>query len=174
MPLPAITRVSNMEIKSDAKNKENGLRIDAITTTQRDAIPTKTAGLTISNSTTGTLQTYQNGTWGNINTSASFFDVKRTTTAVDYQVLVTDVIIGVTDTTAARTITLPLVANTSPGQIFIVKDESAFANSITIARNGATIDGATANLTITTGAAGGVVSLYSSGTAWFTIEKRIA
>lgn len=71
MPLPAITRVSNMEIKSDAKNKENGLRIDAITTTQRDAIPTKTAGLLISNSTNNTLQTYQNGVWNTLNATAS-------------------------------------------------------------------------------------------------------
>jgi hypothetical protein len=67
---------------------------------------------------------------------------KLTTTAVSYQVLVTDVIIGVTDTTAARTITMPnsgLVA----GQRWTIKDQSggAATHAITIAGNGANIDG---------------------------------
>lgn len=175
MPLPAITRVSNMEIKSDAKNKENGLRIDAITTTQRDAIPTKTAGLTISNSTTGTLQTYQNGAWSNVSMQGGPNIVKYTATgAADYQVLITDSIIGVTDTAAARNITLPAVANTA-GQIFTIKDESDHSNAITIVRNGAKIDGVAANIKIDAATAnGGAVSLYSNGTAWFTTVLRIA
>lgn len=169
MPLPAITRVSNMEIKSNAKNKENGLRIDAITTAQRDAIPTKTAGLIVSNSDTNTLQTYQNAAWGNVNTSASLFALKRTAVAANYQVLASDVIIGVTDTTAARTVTLPLVASTVPGQGFIIKDESGptGANAITINRNGANINGDVNNLLLTAGTSG-YTRLYSTGTAWFT------
>lgn len=166
MPLPAITRVSNMEIKSNAKNKENGLRIDAITTAQRNAIPTKTSGLLVSNSTTNTLQTYQNDTWGDLHTSASFFALKRTSTAISYQALITDVIIGVTSTAAARTITLPAIATTTVGQIFIVKDESnaAGTNNITI-QGDANINGAA---TLVINANSGSARLYSTGALWFT------
>lgn len=70
---------------------------------------------------------------------------KRTTTATDYTVLITDCYIGVTSTAAARTISLPNTGVTT-GQIFIVKDESggAATNNITVNVTGGvkTIDGA--------------------------------
>lgn len=70
---------------------------------------------------------------------------KRTPTAINYIVLITDYYIGVTDTTVPRTISLPNVGVTA-GQVFTVKDESggAAANIITIDVNGGvkTIDGA--------------------------------
>lgn len=167
MPLPAITRVSNLQVSPSSTNKEKGFYTAPITTTQRDAL-TQTNGLFIANTTTGTFQGLQNGTWGNMNTSASLFALKRTATAANYQVLVTDVIIGVTSTALARTIILPAVANTIAGQIIIVKDESggANANNITVDGSGAeTIDGA-ANVVIS--ANYGSTRVYSSGTAWFT------
>jgi hypothetical protein len=317
-----ITRVSNLEIKSDARNKEKGFYVDQLTTAQRDAIPTVRNGLVIYNTTTNTFQAYENGAWTNLATGAAtslnapilttanapavvngaiyydsttdrlttgvngayvsvytspinrdgnlimqslaadptsgnstvgeiyyntalnvirirrstnwetlntslltatgadltsgspltlprgandveaeagnqvegfvFFNtvlnairvrsngvwqrvntddsfvLKRTTTAADYTVLVTDVIVGVTSTAALRTITLPAVANTSVGQILTIKDESGGANTnnITIDGNAAeTIDGA-ATIAIT--ANYGSARLYSTGTAWFT------
>jgi hypothetical protein len=55
--------------------------------------------------------------------------------------------IGVTDTSSARTITLPNTAGSlapTEGSYFIVKDESGAAatNNITVATNGGNIDGA--------------------------------
>ncbi len=69
MPKAPITRVSGLEITPSTTNKNTGLFLDAITTVQRDAIPTKTAGLLISNSDTNTLQTYQSGAWTNLTTA---------------------------------------------------------------------------------------------------------
>jgi hypothetical protein len=75
---------------------------------------------------------------------------KRTPTAINYIVLITDYYIGVTDTTVPRTVSLPNVGVTA-GQIFTVKDESGTcaANNITVDVNGGvkTIDGA-ANVAI--------------------------
>ena len=76
-------------------------------------------------------------------------------------------IIGVTDTTAARTITLSTFDN-KEGNIIMVKDESGGAgtNNITVATEGTeTVDGATSkviNLNY------GVLRFYSNGTNWFT------
>lgn len=79
-----------------------------------------------------------------------------------------ETIVGVTDTSAPRTITLD-TDDVKDGHIIIVKDESggAAANNITIDTEGAeTIDGA-ASITIT--ANYGVARIYSDGTNWFTI-----
>ena len=68
-----------------------------------------------------------------------YSDVLRTATATDYTVTEFDYNIGVTDTSVARTITLPPLADVSVGKIFIVDDESAGAgtNNITVAADGA-------------------------------------
>lgn len=56
--------------------------------------------------------------------------INRTATAVSYAVLATDYYIGVTNTAATRTITLPAAPATN--QVFIVKDESGGADAINI------------------------------------------
>ncbi|MHA1749533.1 MAG: hypothetical protein ACTSYF_12910 [Promethearchaeota archaeon] len=92
--------------------------------------------------------------------------VKRTATATDYTTA-GETIIGVTDTSAARTITLAS-ADCVAGRIIIIKDESGGAgtNNITVATQGTeTIDGA-ATQTISTNY--GVLRLYSDGNSWFT------
>ena len=79
-----------------------------------------------------------------------------------------DVIIyGVTDTTAARTITIS-TADTVDGRIFIIKDESggALTNNITIATDASqTIDGQS---TIAIVVDYGVMRLYSDGDNFFS------
>lgn len=86
-------------------------------------------------------------------------------TAVSYQVLGTDAIIGVTDTSAPRTITMPAIPG-SIAQIWTIKDESlaASVNNITIDGNGNNIDGAP---TFPINTNGGSVDIYWSGTAFF-------
>ncbi len=90
---------------------------------------------------------------------------KRTATAVSYNVLVTDVIIAVTDTTAARTMTMPnsgLVA----GQRWTIKDESGACSifNITISGNGANVDGAASQVINVNY---GSVDIYTNGTNFF-------
>lgn len=90
---------------------------------------------------------------------------KRTATAISYGVLVTDVIVAVTSTAAARTITMPnsgLVA----GQRWTIKDESGACSifNITIAGNGANVDGS-ANQVINVNY--GSVDIYTDGTNFF-------
>jgi hypothetical protein len=89
-----------------------------------------------------------------------------TATAISYQVLGTDAIIGVTSTAAARTITMPLAPTV--GQIWTIKDESggAAAFNITVAGNGWLIDGA-ATFLINTNY--GSVDLYFSGLGFFIV-----
>lgn len=72
---------------------------------------------------------------------------QQTSTAVDYTVLVSDFLIRVVPVPpAVRTITLPFVATTTVGQIFIIKDGNGFAGVgtelIISARAAETIDGA--------------------------------
>ncbi len=69
--------------------------------------------------------------------------VKRTTSAISYNVLVSDYYVGITDTSAPRSVVLPVTGATE-NQIFVVKDESgnASVNNITLSvEGGALIDG---------------------------------
>jgi hypothetical protein len=84
---------------------------------------------------------------GALSANGGFFQ-KVTVTNVSYTVLAADVFVGVTDTTAARTITLPALSGNT-GRTLVIKDMSGAAatNNITIDGNGAeTIDGATTKL----------------------------
>ena len=87
-------------------------------------------------------------------------------TAIDYTILATDAIIGVTNTAAPRTIKLP--STMVIGQVFWVKDESggAAANNITVSGNGNNIDGA-ASKPIDQNF--GAFQIYCSGTAYFIV-----
>jgi hypothetical protein len=114
------------------------------------------------------------GVGGNLGTLKAEVAFSRYPTAVTYTILLTDVgfgwVVAVTDTTASRTINLP-VANTVPsGWQTTIKDESggALLNSITVSRSSTdTIEGATSR-TINTNY--GVLKLYSDGVSkWFLI-----
>jgi len=114
------------------------------------------------------------GTGGNLGTLKAEVSFSRYPTAVTYTMLLTDVgfgwVVAVTDTTASRTINLP-VANTVPaGWQTTIKDESggAATNAITVSRSSTdTIEGAT-SLAINTNY--GVLKLYSDGVSkWFII-----
>jgi len=93
--------------------------------------------------------------------------LNRSATAVDYTTVKNDCVVGVTDTSVARTVTLGSVSAFA-NNIVIVKDESGAAgtNNITIATEGAeTIDGAA---TLVISANYGAARLYCDGTNWFT------
>jgi len=93
--------------------------------------------------------------------------VKRTATAANYTTL-GETIIGVTDTTVARTITLAS-SDCVDGRLITIKDESGGAGtySITIATEGSeTIDGSS---TVTINSNYGYVNLYSDGSNWFVM-----
>lgn len=93
--------------------------------------------------------------------------VKRYATAVDYTATASDYYIGVTDTSALRTITLPAAASAGEGKVLVIKDESGAAatNTIVIDGDGAeTIDGAATYVIQINYEA---VSLVCSGSAWF-------
>ena len=91
-------------------------------------------------------------------------------TAANYTALATDVIIEVTNTSAARTITLPApsaaAATSNVGKFYIIKDTSGGAgtNSITITPASGTIDGA-ANTSIQTNY--GTLQVFSDGTNYY-------
>lgn len=94
------------------------------------------------------------------------FTVERSATAVSANTA-GESIIGVTDTSAPRTITL-ITADLHNGKKMIIKDESGAAgtNAITVATQGAeTIDGAA---TVSISVNYGVVRLYSDGSNWFS------
>lgn len=88
-------------------------------------------------------------------------------TAISYQVLRSDYIIGVTNTAAARTITTPASGATT-GQMWVIKDESggAAAFPIIVAAGTGTIDGA-ASITIPSNY--GSVTVYFNGTNYFVV-----
>lgn len=93
-------------------------------------------------------------------------DWLRTSTAASVS-SANEVIIGVTDTSSVRTVTIQ-TADIRDGKLFIIKDESGLAGTknITVASQGSeTFDGA-ATLTISTNY--GVQRLYSDGTNLFS------
>ena len=101
---------------------------------------------------------------GAVNVDGSL-ELQRTAVAADYTTA-GDTIIGVTDTSAARTITLA-TADCVEGRTVIVKDESGGAgtNNITVATEGTEkIDGADTQVI---NADYGVLRLYSDGANWF-------
>lgn len=120
----------------------------------------------------GVTATHANdGRWGSSTYPAdhkSFrrWAVKRTATAVSANTAAT-VIVGVTSTASARTITLD-TDDVIDGLIIIVKDESGAANvnNITIDTEGTELIDGAASIVINT--AYGVARLYSNGTNWFT------
>ena len=92
--------------------------------------------------------------------------IKRTATAVSYSTLTTDYLIGVTNTDAARTVTLESDAAAIAGFVYRIKDESGGAgtNNITIATEGGeTIDGAA---TFVLNSDHESITVYSDGTNW--------
>jgi hypothetical protein len=92
--------------------------------------------------------------------------VRRTAVKTNYTLTDADYYIGVTDTSAPRTLTLP-AASGREGRLYVVKDESGGAGNhpITVqVEAGGTIDGAKAK---TIGANYGLMRVTSSGKDWF-------
>ena len=95
--------------------------------------------------------------------------LKNITKAADYTVEKSDSYIGITDTSSARTITLPALASIEDGQVIIVKDQSGACavNNITVEGYLAeTIDGA-ANYVLNTNYAALMVMKMPTG--WFSL-----
>jgi Flp pilus assembly pilin Flp len=94
--------------------------------------------------------------------------IARTATAISYTVLVTDYYVGVTDTSAARTMSLPNAPTTN--QVFVIKDESGAASvnniSITTVGGAVLLDGLT---TIKISQNYGAVKVIFNGTSYFTM-----
>lgn len=87
-------------------------------------------------------------------------------TTVDYTILALDDVIGVTNTSVPRTVTLPPIANVQVGRKFEIKDISGAAgtNNITVDANGSeTIDG---SLTSVINNNYGSLVIMNNGTSW--------
>lgn len=124
------------------------------------------AGLTFSGSSSTINTTTQTPLITGPLTKTKAFAVNYVSTAISYQVLVSDEIIGVTDNSAARTITMPNAGLTT-GQIWTVKDQAGTAgsaNAIIISGNGVNIDGAA---TFQIASNYGAVNLYYNGTQFY-------
>lgn len=95
--------------------------------------------------------------------------IKRTATAIDYAVQLTDFLIAITDDSVGRTMTLPTVASAGNGRMYIFVDEGGAAgtNNITLAAAmGETIDNVPLiQIKIDYGTA----ALYCNGAAWFAL-----
>jgi hypothetical protein len=110
-----------------------------MTTAQRDAIGTPTAGMVIYNSTSGRLEVF-NTLWQTVN--SSMVSAKTTT----YAILSSDDVITCDATSAAFTVTLP-DAIPLKGKIFDIKKIDSTINAATIATTSSqTIDGITSRL----------------------------
>jgi len=95
--------------------------------------------------------------------------IQRRATAVNTTITLQDEVIAVTDTSAARTITLLSAATAGAGATYTVKDESggAATNNITIARAGSdTIEGVTSKVINSNF---GSIRVLSTGTGWVVI-----
>jgi len=96
-------------------------------------------------------------------------------TPVSVSAASTRIIVGVSDTSAPRTVTL-LTSQCVAGRIYHIKDESlaaSVANYVKIVGQGGQLIDGLAEIRIVT--PGGAVWLYSNGTAWFmhSVEKNV-
>jgi hypothetical protein len=91
----------------------------------------------------------------------------------DYTVERDDAVVGVADTTAERTITLPDAGLSGEGKNLVIKDETdaASGNPITISGFGGQFINGAGSIQISDN--GGSVRLYTDGTEWFTTEVSI-
>lgn len=110
--------------------------------------------------------TYPNPTAANVHLATQSVNAAATLGASSAPVVLTDT------TTAAFTLTLP--AAPTAGSWFVVIDDTGKwnTNNLTIGRNGKNIDGAAANLTLSTQF--GKEWLYFDGTAWWTLATGAA
>ncbi len=141
--------------------------ITAISTVNNGVLITSATAVPsfLANGTTGQILTATTGSPPSWATPATLGNYVQT--AVSRNILITDYIIGVTDTSAARTMTLPAVGAISK-QLFIIKDESggAAAFPIIVAAGTGTIDGA-ASVTIPSNY--GAMTVYFNGTNYFVV-----
>ncbi len=96
---------------------------------------------------------------------------KQSSTAVDYNVLLTDFVVRVVPVPAGTiTITLPAVGTATTGQVFIIKDGNGFASLATpliiSARAGETIDGALTQTFVNSGSTYVSVMVRNNGSSW--------
>lgn len=129
---------------------------------------------TFSGAVAGTTGTFSGAVAGTTGTFTGLVTTagqrrKRRTSAADVTLAITDDILAITSTGAARAVTLPAASTAPAGQQFTVKDEGgdATANVITITRAGSdVIDGAN---TYVLDANYEAVTFYSDGVSkWFT------
>lgn len=180
--IPAVTGYVNLGIVINAAGTSVGFFINGVLagTIATANIPTAAISPIVSFvRTSGALPAalfdlfYMTTTLNNARSGGTVIPVGTTTVAAytqtptDYQVLITDATVGVSNTSAPRTITMPN-ANMAIGQQWTIKDESggAFTNNITISGNGANIDGSSTTLLNTNY---GAVTLYWNGSAFFII-----
>lgn len=121
-----------------------------------------TSSLTIGSSS---APTHEITVIGDSHLSGGVVHMRRHVTA-DYSLVTGDYYIGVDTTSAVVRLTLPMAANTTSGQTFVIKDEGgqSGANNITVHRNSGgsdTVDGGESLILESPYAA---VSLYSNGT----------
>ena len=118
---------------------------------------------------TDAASTYTSGTqdFTAVTNYVAGFKRKRTATATSYTVLATDGYVGVTDTSAARTITLPDLGTADAGFEVTIADESngATTNNISIVAGGSDtfINGFSSPIVIDVN--NGSVTLYWTGTS---------
>ncbi len=97
--------------------------------------------------------------------SVGGYSAKRTATAISYAAATDDYIIGVTNTAATRTITLPTSQVSISGRVYIVSDESGNADAFPIqlvGQGGELIDGEAVQEIRGYES----ISVYATGTAW--------
>lgn len=96
---------------------------------------------------------------------------QQSSTAVDYNVLLTDFLVRVVPVPASTiTITLPSVITATTGQVFFIKDGNGFASVgtplIISARAGETIDGALTQSFTNSGSTYVSVMVRNNGSSW--------
>lgn len=94
---------------------------------------------------------------------------KTVTTAISYSALVDDYFIIVSNTTAARTITLPVITTANKYQVYYIKDGDggSATHNITVSGTGQNVDGGVGLI----GIAYGSIGVINDGNQWWTFAR---
>lgn len=116
--------------------------------------------------TTGQFLRWNGSAWAPANVVPSFSTVS---VAADYTITCLDNYVGVINTAAPRTMTLPLAATCGDGHILYIKDESGNAgtNNIATTRSGSELIDAYTSVSILTNY--GVLKLISRNSKWWSL-----
>lgn len=172
--------ITTSALNIDAELQMNGFRLQNLPSLQLNELGSAVSGVGYENSLSSDGDLWFTNGAGipvQLTSGGSIISIPTSLETMQYDSVATDLIIGAgdsyvfldVDTTAIRTITLPLASSVSAGRIYVIHDKNSNSetNNITIAASGSDlIDGAAS---VTVNSNGATVMVIGNGTSAYRL-----